>query len=56
MIGAQAAPVAHAAEALQEVSSAAGLSMEDVVDLFIAGMTVTDLLEYLQAAATNRLH
>jgi hypothetical protein len=26
------------------------------VDLLVAGMTVTDLLDYLQAAATNRLH
>lgn len=56
MIGAQAAPVAHVAEALQEVSSAAGLTLEDVVDLLVAGVTVTDLLDYAQAAATNRLN
>jgi hypothetical protein len=56
MIGAQAAPVAHVAEALQEVSSAAGLTLEDVVDLLVAGVTVTDLLGYAQAAATNRLN
>jgi len=26
------------------------------VDLLVAGMTVTDLLDYAQAAATNRLN
>ncbi|HTA24377.1 MAG TPA: hypothetical protein VK763_12645 [Terriglobales bacterium] len=56
MIGAQAAPVAPVVEVLQEVSSAAGLTLEDVVDLLVAGITVTDLLDYAQAAATNRLN
>lgn len=56
MIGAEAAPVTPVIEVLQEISSTAGLTLEDVVDLLVAGMTVTDLLDYAQAAATNRLN
>jgi hypothetical protein len=48
--------LAPVVEVLQEVSSAAGLTLEDVVDLLVAGITVTDLLDYAQAAATNRLN
>jgi hypothetical protein len=56
MIGAQAAPVAHVAEALQEVTSAVGLKLDDVLALLMAGIKVEDLLDYAQAVNSNRLN
>ncbi len=56
MIVAQEAPVARVAEALAEVSSAVGLTLDDVLDLLVAGARVTDLLDYAQAVASNRLN
>ena len=57
MTGAQEeAPIAHIADALQEVTSAVGLTLEQVVDLLMAGVQVTDLLDYAQAVGSNRLN
>lgn len=59
MIGAQGAqeePIAQVAEALQQVTSAVGLTLEEVVDLLITGVKVTDLLDYAEAVAANRLN
>ena len=56
MIGAQEVPIAHIAEALQEVTSSSGLTLDDLLPLLLAGMTVADLLSYVQAAKLNRLN
>lgn len=56
MIAVQEAPVARVAEALQEVTSAVGLTLEELVDLLMSGVKVTDLLDYAEAVASNRLN
>jgi hypothetical protein len=56
MIGAQDAPIAHIAEALVEITLAVGLTEKDVLDLLVTGMKVTDLLNYAEAVALNRLN
>lgn len=42
-------------EKLQVISAHVGLSDDDLIDLLDAGVTVTSLLNYLEAAASNRL-
>lgn len=56
MISARQAPAARGAETLEEVTAAAGLTLEDVVGLLMAGATVSDLLEYAHAVASDRLN
>jgi hypothetical protein len=56
MIAPQQTPVAQVAEALQEVTSAVGLQLDDVLALLMAGVKVTDLLDYAQAVNSNRLN
>lgn len=56
MIAAQEAPVNHAIAALEEVTAAAGLTLEEVVTLIMAGVGVTDLLNYAEAVVSNRLN
>ena len=47
---------AHIAEALQTATSATGLTLPEVVTLVMAGVKVTDLLDYAEAVASNRLN
>jgi len=56
MIATREGPVAQVAEALQEVTSAIGLGPEDVLELLMAGVKVSDLLDYASAMASNRLN
>lgn len=42
-------------EKLQVVSAWVGLSDDDLIDLLDAGVSVTLLLNYLEAAVSNRL-
>jgi hypothetical protein len=56
MIVTQEASVAHVAEALEEATSALGLTLPEVVKLLMAGVQVTDLLDYAEAVASNRLN
>lgn len=56
MIGALGVPVARIAAALDEVTSATALSVDDLLPLLVAGVKVTDLLDYVRAAASNRLN
>lgn len=56
MTGVQEPPVAQIAEALEEMTSVAGLTQGDVLDLLMAGLKVTDLLDYAEAVARNRLN
>lgn len=55
MVVPQAASVARISE-LEEATSAVGLTLEEVVELLIAGVKVTDLLGYAEAVASNRLN
>jgi hypothetical protein len=54
MNGAQDAPIANVAEELVWLTSAVGLSPDDVLDLLMAGMKVNDLLNYAEAVASDR--
>ena len=56
MIGAQETPAASVAETLEQVTLAVGITLDDLVALLVAGVKVTDLFEYAQAAASNRLN
>jgi hypothetical protein len=42
-------------EKLHVISAHVGLSEDDIIDLLDSGVTVTSLLNYLEAAASNRL-
>jgi hypothetical protein len=42
-------------EKLQVISAHVGLSDDDLIDLLDAGVSVTLLLNYLEAAVSNRL-
>ncbi|MGA7381067.1 MAG: hypothetical protein WBX03_09460 [Terriglobales bacterium] len=55
MIGAQQASVGRTTE-FEEGTSALGLTLEDVVELLIAGVKVTELMGYAEAVASNRLN
>lgn len=56
MIGAEETSVANIAGALQQVTLAVGLTMESVLEPLMAGIKVTDLLDYADAVACNRLN
>jgi len=56
MNGAQEAPTSQVAAALEQVTASVGLRLEDLVPLFLAGVTVDDLLNYVDAVNTNRLN
>lgn len=56
MNGAQDAPIADVAEALVWVTSAVGLTPDEVLNLLMAGLKVDDLLTYAEAVAANRLN
>jgi hypothetical protein len=56
MIGASETPTARAAETLEQVTLAVGLTLEDLVTLLMAGVKVTDLFTYAEAVTSNRLN
>jgi len=47
--------VCDALEDLQVICAHMGLSDDDVIDLLDSGVSVTALLDYLEAAVSNRL-
>ena len=55
MIGAQQASIGRITE-FEEATSALGLTLEDVVELLIAGVKVSELMGYAKAVASNRLN
>jgi hypothetical protein len=55
MVSKLAMPTSNLLEELQVISAHVGLSDDDLIDLLDAGVSVTVLLNYLEAAASNRL-
>jgi len=49
-------PVTDVVEELQSVSLHVGLTPEDVVSLLESGLTVNDLLDYVEAVVFERIH
>jgi hypothetical protein len=56
MMCASEVSVARVADAMQEVCAVVGLTLPDLMVVLVAGLTLTDLLHYAQAVATNRLN
>jgi hypothetical protein len=56
MIGTQEVHIESVAASLEVIVSAMGLTLPDMVELFAAGVTVTDLLDYAEAVRSNRLN
>ena len=44
------------AEELQAISEGAGLHGDDIVSLLCSGLSMNDVLEYVEALASNRVH
>jgi hypothetical protein len=47
-------PIMHAVERLQEASMQLGMSEEDVVAILTSGITMIDMLDYVDAMLQNQ--
>jgi hypothetical protein len=50
------APISEILEELQVVSSQVGLSLDDVKLLLASGLTVSQLLDYVEAVVSNQVN
>jgi len=50
------APIANSIESLQARFAGAGLDTEDVVRLLDCGLELSDVLDYVDALASRRIH
>lgn len=50
------APISEILEDLRVVSSHIGLSLDDLKFILASGVTLTELLDYLEAVVSNRLN
>ena len=56
MNGNRQAPISEILEELRVVSSHLGLSLDDLKFVLASGVTLTDLLDYLEAVVSNQLN
>ena len=49
-------PIFVAVEGLQEASEKVGLTEEDVLGLLISGLEVSEVVDYVEAMLTRRVH
>ncbi len=49
-------PIFAAVERLQEASAQVGLSEDDIVGLLAGGLEVSDVVIYVEAMLSNRVH
>ncbi|MGA8150017.1 MAG: hypothetical protein WB952_03650 [Terriglobales bacterium] len=57
MIVERRSPVAEAIEELGAISSCIGLTEQEVITLMLcSGLTISDILDHIEAVTANRIH